>query len=68
MRPLCYGLTEGEIVKEMEDPSRPELERVLRLAIRTMQSETVTPEKVRKRALRICRLVRLHARKNGMAW
>jgi hypothetical protein len=59
-----YGLTEDDIMREMQDESIPAFDRVIHLALRTLKQPldpkdwTVSPEKVRKRALRICRLIK----------
>jgi hypothetical protein len=65
-----YNLTESDILRELYNEAVPEfVDRVVRLALITLKQPfdpkdwTIRPEKIRRRALRICHLIKRYARK-----
>jgi hypothetical protein len=64
-----YNLTEDDIVRELGNEDVPEfVDRIVRLALITLHQPfdpnpwTIRPEKIRRRALRICHLIKRYAR------
>jgi hypothetical protein len=65
-----YNLTEADILRELKNEDVPEfVDRVVRLALITLKQPfdpkdwTIRPERIRRRALRICHLIKRYVRK-----